>query len=101
MLRQVFAFTSDPSTGQTVTGAPWEVTISPGDTFTVLQKWMDLDEGGNVVSTAMQPGETITFGATPVRWAELDAAAGQYVVGFIVEDLDGNQQQVYTQVTVE
>ncbi len=31
----------------------------------------------------------------------MNAAAGVYVVGFIVEDLDGNQYPVYTQVTVE
>jgi hypothetical protein len=96
LLRQVFAFTAED--GQ---GAPWEVTPNPGDTFTVLQKWLDLDADGNVVNTAWEPGETITLGETPVRWVELDAAAGEYVVGFIVEDLDGNQRQVFTPVTVE
>ena len=62
---------------------------------------MDLDAEGNVIATDWQEGETITVGETPVRWAELDAAAGTYVVGFIVEDLDGNQRQVFTQVAVE
>ena len=62
---------------------------------------MDLDAEGNVVATAWQEGETIAFGETPVRWVELDAAVGEYVVGFIVEDLDGNQRQVFTQVEVE
>ena len=33
-------------------------------------------------------------------WQELDAAAGEYVVGFTVKDLDGNQQQAFTQVSV-
>ncbi len=42
----------------------------------------------------------LTFGDQMFRWKELDAAAGQYVVGFIVEDLDGNQTPVYTTVTV-
>ena len=62
---------------------------------------MDLDAEGNVVATAWQEGETITLGERPVRWVELDAAVGEYVVGFIVEDLDGNQRQVFTQVAVE
>jgi hypothetical protein len=62
---------------------------------------MDLDADGKVIATAWQEGETITLGDTPVRWAELDAAAGEYVVGFIVEDLDGNQRQSFAQVTVE
>jgi hypothetical protein len=30
----------------------------------------------------------------------LDAAAGQYVVGFIIEDLDGKSQVVYQPITV-
>lgn len=33
-------------------------------------------------------------------WVELDAAAGDYVVGFMAEDLDGNKQQSFVQVTV-
>jgi len=36
-----------------------------------------------------------------MRWVELDAAVGDYIVGFIVEDLDGNKQEVFTQVRVE
>jgi len=30
----------------------------------------------------------------------LTAPVGTYVVGFIVQDLDGSQQQAYAQVTV-
>jgi hypothetical protein len=33
-------------------------------------------------------------------WEVMDAAAGQYVVGFIVEDLDGNSQVVFQPITV-
>jgi hypothetical protein len=45
-------------------------------------------------------------GGTPISdriftWEALDAAPGAYIVGFIVEDLDGNQYAEYTQVTVE
>jgi hypothetical protein len=96
VLRQIFAFTEENGNG-----APWEITITPGDRFTVLQKWLDLDANGQVVNTAWQEGETITFGESPVKWAELDAAAGDYVVGFIVEDLDGNQFPTYQKITVE
>lgn len=32
---------------------------------------------------------------------ELDAAVGDYIVGFIVEDLDGNQTSVFTRLAVE
>jgi hypothetical protein len=33
-----------------------------------------------------------------LAWRELGAARGNYVVGFIVEDLDGNAFEVYEQV---
>ncbi|MFN8465662.1 MAG: clostripain-related cysteine peptidase [Caldilineaceae bacterium] len=96
VLRQIFAFNKDDGAG-----APWEVTIQPGDTFTVQQKWLDLDQNGQVKQVGWQDGETITLGNAPVKWEELDAAAGDYVVGFIVEDLDGNQFPVYQKITVQ
>lgn len=95
LLRQVLGFYGSDSTG-----APREITPQPGDTFTVLERWLDLDQNGNVVKTALQEGETLTFGAQPWQWQVLDAAAGQYVIGFIVEDLDGNSQSVFEQITV-
>ena len=96
VLRQIFAFNKDEGAG-----APWEVTIQEGDTFTVRQKWLDLDANGQVMQVAWQDGETITLGNAPIKWEELDAAAGDYVVGFIVEDLDGNQFPVYQKIAVE
>ena len=42
-----------------------------------------------------------TFGDQPFVWEVLDAAAGEYVVGFVVEDLDGNELERFVQVTVE
>jgi hypothetical protein len=94
-LRQVFGFT-----GQGETGAPREIIPQTGDTVTILERWMDLDQNGNVVRTAVQAGETLTFGDQMFTWEDLDAAAGEYIVGFIVEDLDGNAYPVFTQVTV-
>ena len=93
--RQVFGFT-----GEDGTGAPREILPTPGDQFTVLEKWLDLGAQGQPAKPATQNGQTLTFGDQMFRWKELDAAAGQYVVGFIVEDLDGNQTPVYTTVTV-
>ena len=95
LLRQVLGFYGDDSTG-----APREITPKPGDTFAVMEKWLDLDQRGNVVKTALQKGETLTFGDQPFKWKELDAAAGEYVVGFIVEDLDGNPQPVFERIVV-
>jgi hypothetical protein len=66
-----------------------------------LEKWIDLDSRGNAVTTATQNGETLTFGDRPFRWTDLDAAAGQYIVGFVVEDLDGNPKRVFEQIVVQ
>ena len=94
-LQQVFGFT-----GEDVAGAPREIIPQPGDTFTLLEKWMDLDDQGNVVRTVYQEGESLTFSDRMFTWKVLDAAAGPYVVGFIVEDLDGNSQVAFQPITV-
>lgn len=95
VLRQVFGFTS-----QTSTGAPREITPVSGDQFTILEKWMDLDSQGKVVEIVYQEGQTLTFGDQLFTWEQLYAAPGEYVIGFVIEDLDGNAQTVYAQVTV-
>ncbi len=96
LLQHVFGFN-----GENGTGAPREIIPQSGDTFTILEKWMDLDNRGNVVDVSRQEGGTLTFGDQMFTWKELDAAPGQYIVGFIVEDLDGNTYQTYEQITVE
>ena len=55
----------------------------------------------SVVDVTRQEGGTLTFGDQMFTWKDLDAAPGQYVVGFIVEDLDGNTFQAYEQIVVE
>jgi Clostripain family len=95
-LTQVFGFT-----GEGGTGSPREITPSTGDTFTVLQKWMDLDQSGRVQQTVTQEGGTLTFGDQMFTWKEMDAAVGQYIVGFIVSDLDGKSYETYTTITVQ
>jgi hypothetical protein len=96
LLRQVFGFT-----GEGGTGSPREIIPQPGDTFTVLERWMDLGQAGQAAQVASQEGGTLTFGDQMFTWEELNAAAGNYLVGFIVEDLDGNRYQAYQQVRVE
>lgn len=96
ILRQVFGFTNDDGSG-----APREIIPQSGDTFTIAEQWMDLGENGQVTGIATQPGGTLTFGTETFTWTELDAAAGEYIVGFIVEDLDGNTAPSYTRVTVQ
>ena len=83
-------------------GAPAEITPSDGDTFTILQKWMDLDTSGNVTQVVEVPGDTFTFGRDSVfTWSAVYAPAGDYLVGFMVSDLDGNTSQTFTQITMQ
>jgi hypothetical protein len=95
-LTHVFGFT-----GENGTGAPREIIPQTGDTFTILEKWWDLDAQGKVVREATQAGDTLTFGDRMFTWKEMDAAPGDYLVGFIVSDLDGAKSEVYTQVSVQ
>lgn len=96
VLVQVLGFTDNADLG-----SPREITPASGDTFTILEQWMDLDANGRVVAETTQEGGTLIFGEQMFFWEELDAAPGPYVVGFIVEDLDGNRLQTFTTVTVE
>ncbi len=96
VLRQAFGFT-----GELGVGAPREITPSTGDSFTVLDKWMDLDANGNPAGTTMLEGGSLTFGDSMFTWEELDAAAGAYVVGFVVQNLDGNSYETLDVVTVQ
>ena len=94
-LVQVFGVTGDNETG-----APREITPQTGDTFTLLDKWFEQSSSGGMTATYLE-GKTLTFGSQPFKWEQLYAAAGDYMVGFIIEDLDGNQYPIYTQVTVQ
>jgi hypothetical protein len=96
VLQRTFGFT-----GEGGTGAPREIIPQTGDTFTILEKWMDLDSSGKVVQMATQEGGTLTFGDQVFTWEELDAAPGQYIVGFIAKDLDGTAYEAYQTVRVE
>jgi hypothetical protein len=96
LLQQVVGFNSSD-----LTGAPHEITPQTGDRFTVLERWLDLDSQGRVTAKAVQEGKTLTFGTQTFTWKTRDAAAGDYVIGFIVEDLDGNSYETYAPVRVE
>jgi hypothetical protein len=96
LMRQAYVFS-----GEADASAPREVIPVAGDKFTALETWLDLDSSGKVIETVSQEGSTLTFGNEMFTWETLDAAAGDYVVGFVVEDLDGNQQQSLIRVTVK
>ena len=94
-LRQVFGFTEGDA------GAPREIIPQTGDMFTVYETWYELDSSGAVSNTVHEIGETLTFGNDMFTWEELYAAAGNYIVGFLVADMDGNITPVYTKIEVK
>lgn len=93
-LRQVFGFTDSEA------GAPREIIPQTGDMFTVFENWYEMDSSGAVTNVINELGDTLTFGKDMFTWESLYAAAGEYVVGFLVADMDGNITPVYTQVEV-
>jgi hypothetical protein len=95
-LQRVYGFTGDQ-----FTGAPREIQPQTGDSFTVIEEWLDLNEQGGVADRAYEAGGTLTFTDQLFTWEVMDMAAGDYVVGFIARDLDGQTQQVYAQITVK
>ncbi len=88
--------------GQDDIGAPHEIIPQDGDSFSVLDKWLELDDSGEVQDTVYESGDTtLVFSGYPFTWQETYAAPGYYILGFVVTDLDGNSQEVYDQVEVE
>ena len=95
-LFQVFGFKGSQTASQ-----PSEITPQAGDTFTVSNRWLDLDASGKVSGTSYSDGETLTFSTEPFAWEQVYAPAGQYLVGFLVSDLDGNIVPAYTQIEIK
>ena len=81
-------------------GAMAEVIPNEGDTFTVFEQWIESAEDGEVTFWYAE-SDSLTFGGNPITWDFIEAPAGDYVVGLLVEDLDGNQYEQYVTVSVE
>ncbi len=81
-------------------GAPREILPVEGDWFTISEQWLDLDSSGRVVDQASEQGGTLVFGEVPLTWELLYAPVGEYVIGFIVEDLDGNRTESFSRIYV-
>lgn len=93
-MTRLYGFTSMDSTG-----ALHEIIPQTGDTITLIQTWLESDGSGGVRSVT-EKGETLTFGDQMFTWQEMYAGAGDYVIGFVVSDLDGNETQAFAQLTV-
>lgn len=90
-LVQVLGFTGAEASG---VGAPWEIRPTEGDSVTLLAQGINLDPEAEDDSYSREAGELI-FGETRFFIEETPAPSGNYVVGIIAEDLDGNSYEQY------
>ena len=95
-LAQVFGFNGAENNGM---GAPREITPQPGDQFTVLEQGYYLADDVEDDSYSGEVG-TLTFGEEPFYIEETPAPSGNYIVGVIAEDLDGNLVESYESLFV-
>jgi hypothetical protein len=87
-------------TGEDGTGAPREILPRTGDTFTIYEEWLVFDENpeGDFVDFE---GGTMTFGENKrFELVPYYAYSGQYVLGIVVEDMNGNTVAEFAEVYV-
>ncbi|HSH05838.1 MAG TPA: clostripain-related cysteine peptidase [Anaerolineae bacterium] len=90
----VYGYTNPESS----TGSPREITVRAGDTFTVLDWIIPLDDEEEDYE---EEGETLVLGQDVIIAASAPAPNGDYLIGFIVEDFDGNIYETFETVTVD
>lgn len=95
-LVQVMGFNSTQNTGP-----QHEITPEKGDKFSILHQWIPMAGEGEETETIYKEAGLLTFGDTPWTWSEHEAAKGQYLIGIIAEDMDGNTYAEYAPVTAE
>ena len=85
--------------GQDGKGAPREIIPQPGDTFTIIEEWLDFDQNpdGEFVDYL---GGVMTFGSQPFEMVPYYAYSGNYILGVIAADLNGDRVAEFIEVTV-
>ena len=85
--------------GEGGSGAPHQITPQAGDTFTIYDEWLEFDQNPEGELTDYLGG-TMTFGDTPFKFVPYYAFSGNYTLGIVVEDLNGNRTAEYIELTV-
>lgn len=85
--------------GENGTGAPRAITPRAGDTFTILEQWIETDEDGNEVINEYL-GETLTFQGIPFEVIAYEGYPGDYSLAITVTDLNGSEVTEYAAITV-
>jgi hypothetical protein len=93
-MQSIFGFN-----GENGSGAPREITPQAGDTFTITEEWLDFDQNpdGEFVDYI---GGTMTFGDNRFEMVPYYAYSGDYTLGIVVTDLNGNSVTEFVEVTV-
>jgi len=90
----VFSFNGEESGG-----APCEITPQKGDTFTITEEWLEFDTNPDGEFVDCDDG-MMTFMKNDFEMVPYYAYSGDYIIGFIVEDLNGNITSNLVEVNV-
>jgi hypothetical protein len=79
--------------------APREVYPEQGDEFTVIEFWLEYDQNpdGELVE---YEGGTLVFTDQPMVFIDYTPVGGYYILGIVVEDMDGNFTYEIKPITV-
>jgi hypothetical protein len=85
--------------GFTDMGSLSQITPSEGDTFTITEEWLEYDnnEYGDIVE---YEGGTLEYVGENFTMQAYYGYTGEYVLGIVVEDLDGNLVSSYASIYV-
>ncbi len=91
----IFGFAGDDDDG----GTPHEIIPQVGDTFIITEEWLEFDQDpeGEFVD---YDGGTMTFNGTRFEMVPYEAYPGRYILGVIVEDMNGNYSEEFIEITV-
>jgi hypothetical protein len=95
-----YANNSGSSEVQRGSGTPKEIRPAKGDTFTVLAQGYNFAQDAEDENYQEESG-ALTFGEKPFTLETTPAPSGNYLVGIIAEDLDGNTYEQYQPLFVE
>jgi clostripain len=89
-------------TGKEDAGSLREITPKRGDRFTIGEQWISSDNlAGEETEFFSKDGKTLVFGEDNFSWKDVVAPKGEYLVGFIAEDLDGKLYEAHATVSLK
>ncbi|NTU74682.1 MAG: hypothetical protein HGA86_00990 [Anaerolineaceae bacterium] len=93
-MQNIFSFNGDDGGG-----APHEITPQKGDKFTITEEWLEFDVNPDGEFTDYEGG-TMTYGKNGFTMVPYYAYSGDYIVGIVVMDMNGNSTEDFVEITV-